>query len=48
MMVALEAVGITPKSFERRRIRVRGFVERRGGPRIEVVRMGQIEVAGEL
>jgi endonuclease YncB( thermonuclease family) len=47
MMVTLEAAGIAPKSFERRRIRVRGFIERRGGPRIEVLRVGQIEVAGD-
>ena len=47
MMVTLEAAGISPKSFERRRIRIRGFIERRGGPRIEVVRVGQIEVAGD-
>jgi endonuclease YncB( thermonuclease family) len=48
MMVTLEAAGITPKSFERQRIRVRGFIERRGGPRIEVVAMGQIEVVGDF
>lgn len=47
MMTAQEAAGVSPKSFERRRIRVRGFVERRGGPRIEVVRPGQIEVVGD-
>ncbi|WP_210245661.1 MULTISPECIES: thermonuclease family protein [unclassified Tardiphaga] len=47
MMVTLEGAGISPKSFERRRIRVRGFIERRGGPRIEVVRVGQIEVVGD-
>lgn len=47
MMVTLEAAGISPRSFERRRIRVRGFIERRGGPRIEVLRVGQIEVAGD-
>ena len=44
MIPALEAVGISPKSFENRRIRVRGFVEARGGPRIEVLRVGQIEM----
>jgi endonuclease YncB( thermonuclease family) len=47
MVVTLEAAGISPRSFERRRIRVRGFIERRGGPRIEVLRVGQIEVAGD-
>jgi endonuclease YncB( thermonuclease family) len=47
MMATLEAAGVSPKSFERRRIRVRGFIEKRGGPRIEVLRAGQIEVAGD-
>ena len=47
MMVTLEAAGISPKSFERRRIRVRGWIERRGGPRIEVLRVGQMEVVGD-
>jgi endonuclease YncB( thermonuclease family) len=47
MMATLEAAGVSPRSFERRRIRVRGFIERRGGPRIEVLRAGQIEVAGD-
>jgi endonuclease YncB( thermonuclease family) len=41
-----EAAGITLKSFENRRIRVRGLVEARGGPRIEVLRVGQIELLG--
>jgi len=48
MMVTLEAAGVTVKSLERRRIRVRGVIERRGGPRIEVLRVGQIEVVGDL
>jgi endonuclease YncB( thermonuclease family) len=46
MMPAFEAAGLSPKSFENRRIRVRGFVSSRGGPRIEVLRAGQIEVLG--
>jgi len=46
MMPAFEAAGLSPKSLENRRIRVRGFVEARGGPRIEVLRVGQIEVLG--
>jgi endonuclease YncB( thermonuclease family) len=46
MMPAFEAAGLTPKSFENRRIRVRGFVEARGGPRIEALRVGQIEMLG--
>ena len=35
-----EAAGVVPKSLENRRIRVRGFVEARGGPRLEVLRVG--------
>ena len=46
MIPAFEAAGLAPKSLENRRIRVRGFVEARGGPRIEVLRVGQIEVLG--
>ena len=42
----LEAAGIAPKSLENRRIRVRGFIESRGGPRIEALRVGQIEMLG--
>jgi endonuclease YncB( thermonuclease family) len=47
MIAALEAAGIGPKSLENRRIRVRGWVEARQGPRIEVLRVGQIEMVGE-
>jgi endonuclease YncB( thermonuclease family) len=47
MISAFGAAGIDLKSLENRRIRVRGWVEARGGPRIEVLRMGQIELAGE-
>ena len=43
----LAAAGLVPKSLESKRIRVRGFVEVRTGPRIEVVRAGQIELLGE-
>lgn len=46
-VAALESSGMPPKSFERRRIRVRGYVAQRGGPRIEVLRAGQIEVVGD-
>lgn len=46
MIPAFEAAGLSPKSLENRRIRVRGFVASRGGPRIEVLRVGQIEVLG--
>lgn len=44
---ALESAGIAVKSLENRRIRVRGFVEARPGPRIEVLRVGQIEILGD-
>src|SRR5882757_723149 len=47
MIPAVEAAGIVLKSLENRRIRVRGWVEARGGPRIEVRRVGQIELLGE-
>ncbi|MDO9062325.1 MAG: thermonuclease family protein [Bradyrhizobium sp.] len=40
------AAGIALKSLENRRIRVRGWVEARGGPRIEVLLVGQIEMLG--
>ncbi|MBC7578383.1 MAG: thermonuclease family protein [Tardiphaga sp.] len=43
---ALEAAGVALPSLERRRIRVRGWVDRHGGPRIEVLRVGQLEVVG--
>jgi endonuclease YncB( thermonuclease family) len=47
VLPVFEAAGIIPKSLENRRIRVRGFVEARGGPRIELLRIGQIELLGE-
>jgi endonuclease YncB( thermonuclease family) len=43
---AFDAAGIALKSLENRRIRVRGWVEARTGPRIEVLRVGQIELLG--
>jgi endonuclease YncB( thermonuclease family) len=46
MVPAFEAAGIPLKSLENRRIRVRGFIEARGGPRIEALLVGQIELAG--
>lgn len=46
MIPGFEAAGLSLKSLENRRIRVRGFVSSRGGPRIEVLRVGQIEVLG--
>src|SRR5450631_7985 len=43
---AFEAAGVALKSLENRRIRVRGWVEARGGPRIEALHVGQIELIG--
>jgi endonuclease YncB( thermonuclease family) len=42
-----ERTGAPLKSLENRRIRVRGWIERRGGPRIEASRPGQIEIIGD-
>jgi endonuclease YncB( thermonuclease family) len=44
---AFEAAGISLKSLENKRIRVRGWIEARPGPRIEAAQVGQIEMAGE-
>jgi endonuclease YncB( thermonuclease family) len=41
-----ESASLGPKSLENRRIRVRGVVSSRGGPRIELLRVGQVEVLG--
>nr|WP_245332795.1 thermonuclease family protein [Bradyrhizobium erythrophlei] len=46
MLAAFESAGIVLKSLENRRIRVRGFIEARGGPRIDLLRVGQIELLG--
>jgi endonuclease YncB( thermonuclease family) len=43
---AFENASLGPKSLENRRIRVRGIVSSRGGPRIELLRVGQVEVLG--
>lgn len=43
-VAAFEAAGIQLKLLENRRIRVRGWVEARGGPRIELFRVEQIEM----
>lgn len=40
------AAGLEPKRLENRSVRVRGWVEERNGPRIEVTRPEQIEFAG--
>jgi hypothetical protein len=46
MIPAFEAAGLSPKALESRKIRARGFVSLREGPRIEMLRVGQIEVLG--
>jgi endonuclease YncB( thermonuclease family) len=46
MLPAFEAAGLALKSLENRRIRVRGWVESRQGPRIEALHVGQIELLG--
>jgi endonuclease YncB( thermonuclease family) len=46
VLASFEAAGIAPKSLENRRIRVRGFIEARTGPRIELLRVGQLELLG--
>jgi endonuclease YncB( thermonuclease family) len=46
MIAAFEAAGISLKSLENRKIRVRGWVEARQGPRIEMLRVGQLELLG--
>ncbi|WKA28353.1 thermonuclease family protein [Bradyrhizobium roseum] len=43
---AFENASLGPKSLENKRIRVRGIVSSRGGPRIELLRVGQVEVLG--
>ncbi|QUS41851.1 thermonuclease family protein [Tardiphaga alba] len=47
MMPAFSGAGVALKSLERRRVLVRGWVESRGGPRIEARHVGQIEVVGD-
>jgi endonuclease YncB( thermonuclease family) len=44
IMASVEAAGMAVKSLENKRIRVRGWVEARTGPRIELRHAGQIEV----
>lgn len=43
---AFEGAGMTLKSLENRRIRVRGWVEGTTGPRIDLLRVGQVELLG--
>jgi endonuclease YncB( thermonuclease family) len=42
---AFAAAGVVPKRLEARRLRVRGWIEERNGPRIEATRPEQIELA---
>jgi hypothetical protein len=44
---AFEAAGIALKLLEKRRILVRGVVEKRRGPQIEIRQVGQIDLLGE-
>uniref|UniRef100_Q07VF1 Nuclease (SNase-like) n=1 Tax=Rhodopseudomonas palustris (strain BisA53) TaxID=316055 RepID=Q07VF1_RHOP5 len=44
---AFEAAGVALKSLERRRILVRGVIEKRRGPQIEIRQVGQIELVGD-
>jgi len=44
-MRAFEAAGMDPKRLQGVRVRVRGFIEERGGPRMEAARPEQIEIA---
>lgn len=46
ILPAFESAGMTLKSLENRRVRVRGWVEGTTGPRIEVLRVGQVELLG--
>ena len=48
MLPVFAAAGIVIKSFENRRIRVRGFIEARGGPRIEVLHVGRLNCSAGL
>ena len=41
---AFSAAGLEPKSLRGRRVRVRGWIEERGGPWVEAARPEQIEV----
>ena len=47
VLPAFQSAGIVLKSLENRRVRVRGWIEARGGPRIEALRTGQVELLGE-
>jgi hypothetical protein len=42
---AFAAAGLAPKRLENRRVRVRGWIEERNGPRIEAAHPEQLEIA---
>ena len=44
LQCAFATAGVKPKRLEGRHIRVRGWIEQRGGPWIEATRPGQIEL----
>jgi endonuclease YncB( thermonuclease family) len=46
MMSAFVAAGMPPATLANKRIRVRGWIEKRGGPRLEVLSPDQIELIG--
>jgi endonuclease YncB( thermonuclease family) len=46
IMPAFKEAGIDLAALQYRRVRVRGWVETRGGPRIEATKTGQIELIG--
>ncbi len=46
MIASVEAAGIDLKSLKGKRVRVRGWIEKRGGPRIEITHAGQLELIG--
>ena len=43
----MSSLGLDPKSLEGRRVRVRGWIERSGGPMIEIHHPHQIEMLAE-
>lgn len=47
VLPSMTAAGIDTAALEGKIVRVRGFVEKQGGPRIEAVRAEQIEIVGE-
>lgn len=47
VLPSMTAAGIDTAALEGKMLRVRGFVEKQGGPRIEAVRAEQIEMIGE-